>query len=157
MTFSSQRTFANLTPINVSSSGANANVSVTLTSTGTSYSTTTTSISVQNAGTGYAVGDTLKITGNLLGGSTTANDLTLTVQAITADVSGGERLFAIPVSSTNQGVLDLSSVKQVGTSAIPGTGTFPNGPEVIAVQITALTTQSNPLGEIQLSFQESQA
>ena len=157
VTFSSQRTFANLAPINVSSSGANANVSVTLTSTGTSYSTTTTSISVQNAGSGYAVGDTLKITGNLLGGSTTANDLTLTVQAITADVLGGERLFAIPVSSTNQGVLDLSSVKQVGTSAIPGTGTFPNGPEVIAVAITALTTQSSPLGEIQLSFQESQA
>jgi hypothetical protein len=157
VTFSSQRTFANLAPINVSSSGANANVSVTLTSTGTSYSTTTTSISVQNAGTGYTVGDTLKITGNLLGGSTTANDLTLTVQAITADVTGGERLFAIPVSSTNQGVLDLSSVKQVGTSAIPGTGTFPNGPEVIAVAITALTTQSSPLGEIQLSFQESQA
>jgi hypothetical protein len=48
-------------------------------------------------------------------------------------------------------------VKQVGTSAIPGTGTFPNGPEVIAVVITALTTQSSPLGEIQLSFQESQA
>lgn len=157
VTFSSQRTFANLTPTNVSSSGANANLTVTLTSTGTTYNTTTTAISVQNTGSGYAVGDTLKVTGNVIGGSTPTNDLTLTVTAITADVSGGERLFAIPVSSTNQGVLDLSSVKQVGTSAIPGTGTFPNGPEVIAVQITALTTQTNPLGEIQLSFQESQA
>lgn len=157
VTFSNQRTYANLTPVNVSSSGANANLSVTLTATGTTYSTTTTSISVQNAGSGYAVGDTLKITGNVIGGSTPTNDLNLTIQAITAEVSGGERLFAIPVSSTNQGVLDLSSVKQVGTSAIPGTGTFPNGPEVIAVQITALTTQTNPLGEIQLSFQESQA
>jgi len=157
VTFGSQRTFANLTPTNVSSSGANASLTVQLTSTGTSYSTTTTAISVQNAGSGYAVGDTIKILGNALGGSTTTNDLTLTVQAITADINGGERLFAIPVSATNQGVLDLSSVKQVGTSAIPGTGTFPNGPEVIAVQITALTTQSTPLGEIQLSFQESQA
>ena len=157
VTFSSQRTFANLTPTNVSSSGANANLTVTLTSTGTSYNTTTTAISVQNAGSGYAVGDTLKILGNALGGSSTTNDLNLTVTAITADINGGERLFAIPVSATNQGVLDLSSVKQVGTSAIPGTGTFPNGPEVIAVQITALSTQTNPLGEIQLSFQESQA
>jgi hypothetical protein len=54
-------------------------------------------------------------------------------------------------------VLDLSSVKQIGTSSIPGTGTYPNGPEVLAVQITALTTQTTPVGEIQLQFQESQA
>jgi hypothetical protein len=130
---------------------------VSLTAAGTAYNTTTTAITIQNTGTGYAVGDTIKITGNLLGGSTTANDLTMTIAAITADITGGERLFAIPVSATNQGVLDLSSVKQIGTSAVPGTGTYPNGPEVLAVQITALSTQSGPLGEIQLSFQESQA
>ncbi len=152
-----QRVYANLTPTNVSSSGSGANLTVTLTAAGTTYSTTTTAIAVQATGTGYAVGDTIKVTGNLLGGSTTANDLTLTIQAITADIDGGERLFAIPVSATNQGVLDLASVKQIGTSAVPGTGTFPNGPEVLAVQITALSTQSLPLGEIQLSFQESQA
>ena len=154
---SSQRVYANLVPTNVSSSGSGANLTVTLTAAGTAYNTTTTQVSVQVAGTGYAVGDTIKILGNALGGSTTANDLTLTIQAITADISGGERLFAIPVSSTNQGVLNLSSVKQIGTSAVPGTGTFPNGPEVLAVQITALSTQSTPVGEIQLSFQESQA
>jgi hypothetical protein len=72
-------------------------------------------------------------------------------------LNGGERLFAIPISTTNSGVLDLSSVKQIGTSSIPGTGTYPNGPEVLAVQITALTTQTTPVGEIQLQFQESQA
>jgi len=149
--------YANLAPTNISSSGTGANLTVTLTAAGTAYNTTTTQISVQVAGTGYAVGDTIKILGNALGGSTTANDLTLTIQAITADINGGERLFAIPVSSTNQGVLNLSSVKQIGTSAVPGTGTFPNGPEVLAVQITALSTQSTPVGEIQLSFQESQA
>jgi len=66
-------------------------------------------------------------------------------------------LFAIPMSSTNGGVLDLQSIKQLGTSAVPGTGTFPNGPELLAVMITALTTQTTPVGEIQLQFQESQA
>jgi hypothetical protein len=130
---------------------------VSLTAAGTTYTTTTTAIAIQASGTGYAVGDTIKILGNSLGGSTTTNDLTLTIQAITADITGGERLFAIPVSATNQGVLDLSSVKQIGTSTVPGTGTYPNGPEVLAVQITALSTVSNPVGEIQLSFQESQA
>ena len=154
---SSSKVYANLTPVNVSSSGTGANVTVSLTAAGTTYTTTTTAVAIQASGTGYAVGDTIKILGNSLGGSTTTNDLTLTIQAITADITGGERLFAIPVSATNQGVLDLSSVKQIGTSTVPGTGTYPNGPEVLAVQITALSTVSNPVGEIQLSFQESQA
>ena len=153
----SAKTYANLTPTNVSSSGANAVITVQLTAAGTAYSTTTTQITVQVPGTGYAVGDTIKILGNSLGGSTTANDLTMTIAAITSELQGGERLFAIPISTTNSGVLDLSSVKQIGTSSIPGTGTFPNGPEVLAVQLTALATTTTPVGEIQLQFQESQA
>jgi hypothetical protein len=103
------------------------------------------------------VGDTLKILGTSLGGATPANDLALTVTAISADVTGGERLFAIPIQSTGTNTLDLSNIKQIGQSAIPGTGTYPNGPEVLAVTITALTTSSSPVGEIQLSFEESQA
>jgi hypothetical protein len=155
---SSSRTFGNLTPAIVSSAtGANAVISVSLTGPGSTYSTTTTAITVQNSGTGYAIGDTLKVLGNALGGSTPTNDLNLTVLAVTTEISGGERLFAIPINASARGALDLSAIKQIGTSAIPGTGTFPNGPEVLAVQITALTTQSNPTGEIQLSFKESQA
>lgn len=155
--FSGTRTYANLTPTVVSSSGSGANISVTLTRTGTQYSITTTSLSIQNPGTGYAVGDTLKILGNALGGTTPTNDLALTVLTIAADVTGGERLFAVPISSTGTGTLDLTKIKQIGTSAVPGIGTYPNGPEVLAVTIQALTTQAGPLGEIQLSFQESQA
>jgi hypothetical protein len=152
------RSFGNLVPVVVSSAtGANAVLTVQLTGPGTTYSTTTTAISVQNAGTGYAVGDTLKILGNVIGGSTPANDLALTVLTVTTEISGGERLFAIPVNAATGGILDLSSVKQIGTSAIPGAGTYPNGPEVLAVQITALTAQTTPTGDVQLSFRESQA
>jgi len=156
-TFGSARTYANLTPTVVSSSGSGANLTVQLTSTGTTYNNNTVQITIQNPGTGYAIGDTLRILGNVIGGSTPSNDMNLTVTAITTELSGGERLFAIPISTTNSGTLDLSSVKQIGTSAIPGTGTYPNGPEVLAVQITALVTVSNPVGEVQLSFNESQA
>jgi hypothetical protein len=152
--FASNRTLANLTPTVVSSAGTGANITVFLTRTGTQYSTTTTSISIQNPGTGYAVGDTLKILGNALGGTSPANDLNLTVLSVAADVTGGERLFQIPITS---GTLDLTKIKQIGTSAIPGIGTYPNGPEVLAVTIQALATVAGPLGEIQLSFQESQA
>jgi hypothetical protein len=155
--FSSAQTFGNLTPVNVSSAGANAKITVQLTAAGTTYNITDTQITVQVAGAGYAIGDTLKILGNALGGSTTANDLSLTVAAITSELQGGERLFAIPISTTNSGVLDLGSVKQIGTSSIPGTGTYPNGPEVLAVQITNLVTAATPTGEIQIQFEESQS
>jgi hypothetical protein len=158
MTGSSRiRTFANLTPTVVSSSGTGANLTVQLQALKTTYSTTTTSISVQNPGTGYAVGDTLKILGNVIGGTTPTNDLALTVAAVDTDITGGERLFAIPIQGTGINTLDLTQIKQIGQSSIPGTGTYPNGPEVLAVVITALSTVSNPVGEIQLSFQESQA
>ena len=151
------KTFANLTPTIVSSSGSGANLTVQLQRLKTTYSTTTTSISVQNPGSGYAVGDTLKILGNALGGTTPTNDLALTVAAVDADINGGERLFAIPIQGTGINTLNLAQIKQIGQSSIPGTGTYPNGPEVLAVVITALSTSSNPVGEIQLSFQESQA
>jgi hypothetical protein len=154
---SSIRTFSGRSLVNVVSSGANANVTVQLTPTGTVYNDNTVQITVQNPGTGYQIGDTVKILGNQLGGSTTTNDLNLTIVAITTELAGGERLFAIPIANTNQGVLNLESVKQIGTSAIPGTGTYPDGPEVLAIQVTALSTQATPVGEVQLQFQESQA
>jgi hypothetical protein len=151
------RTFAGLSLTNVVSSGANANITVTLTPTSTLYNDNTVSISVQNPGTGYAIGDTVKVLGNALGGATPLNDLSMTIQAITTELTGGERLFAIPISTTNSGTLNLSSVKQIGTSAVPGTGTYPNGPEVLAIQVTALSTSTTPVAEVQLQFQESQA
>ena len=154
---SSVKTYSGLAFTTVSSSGSAANVTVTLQANKTVYSSTTTAITVQNPGTGYAVGDTLKILGNALGGVNTTNDLFLTVAAVSADITGGERLFAIPIQSTGVNNLDLTQIKQIGQSSIPGTGTYPNGPEVLAVVITALGTTATPVGEIQLSFQESQA
>jgi hypothetical protein len=154
---SSVKTYSGLSLTNVSSSGSGANVTITLSALKTVYSDTTTAVSIQNPGSGYAVGDTVKILGSSLGGTTPANDLSLTVAAISADITGGERLFAIPIQATGVNNLDLTQIKQIGQSSIPGTGTYPNGPEVLAVVITALSTQSGPVGEIQLSFQESQA
>ena len=155
---SSQATFSGLTPTNVVSSGSGAIISVTLAASGTTtYTNFNTQITVTTAGTGYAVGDTLKVLGNLLGASTPTNDLNLTVVAIATELTGGERLFAIPVSTTNSGLLDLTTVKQIGTSAIPGQGTYPDGPEVLAIQVTALATVANAVADLQMQFQESQA
>ena len=73
--------------------------------------------------------------------------------------TGGERLFAIPVNYTNSGQLDLSTVKQLGNSGIPGYNTYPDGPELLALNITALVPTSgvNASGEIQIQWSESQA
>jgi hypothetical protein len=154
--------------VTTSGSGTGANVSVWKTNTlSASVNTTTTSIVVHEAGTGFAVGDTITIPGNLwattttttsnAGGTTPANDVTLTIVSIAAGVAGGERLFAIPVSTTNSGFLDLTKVKQVGTSAIPGNGIYPDGPEVLAIQVTAITPATGATGDFQITFSETQA
>jgi hypothetical protein len=154
----SQTSYTGITPTNVSSSGSGAVLTVTLAITGTTtYTDLNTQITVTTAGTGYAVGDTIKVLGTSLGGTTPTNDLNLTVVAIVSELSGGERLFAIPVSTTNSGLLELTSVKQIGTSAIPGQGTYPDGPEVLALQVTALSSVVSPTADIQIQFQESQA
>jgi hypothetical protein len=73
--------------------------------------------------------------------------------------TGGERLFAIPVNYTNSGELDLSKVKQLGNSGIPGYNIYPDGPELLAINISAIvpTAGVNASGEIQIQWAESQA
>jgi hypothetical protein len=72
---------------------------------------------------------------------------------------GGERLFAIPVNYTNSGQLDLSMVKQLGNSGIPGFNIYPDGPELLAINITAIVPSPgvNATGEVQVQWSESQA
>jgi len=62
-----------------SGAGANARFNVTVASTG--YS-----VAIANAGTGYANAETITILGTALGGSTTANDLTMTLTVGNAGV-----------------------------------------------------------------------
>ena len=151
-----------------SGSGTGANISVWKTSTSSAaVNLTTTSIVVHETGSGFAVGDTITIPGNTwstssttltsVSGSSPTNDVTLTVLSVAAGVTGGERLFAIPVSTTNSGFLDLTKVKQIGTSAIPGGGIYPNGPEVLAIQVTAITPAAGATGDFQITFSETQA
>lgn len=64
-------------------SGARLNVFLSGTS-AVPYSSvnTETRVDIFNVGTGYAVGDTIKVLGTAIGGATPANDLTLTVAAV---------------------------------------------------------------------------
>lgn len=65
--------------INVSGTGSGLVVNVTKTGTGTSYTNNNTTITIVNSGSGYAHNDQIKILGSALGGSSPANDLTITL------------------------------------------------------------------------------
>jgi len=71
-------------PTTVTGSGTNLVLEITQFPTGaTIYSISNTSIKVVSGGEGYDVGDTLVVTGDLLGGATPGNDMNLTVSGVT--------------------------------------------------------------------------
>ena len=76
--------------------------------------------------------------------------------------TGGEQLFSIPVTQTNSGFLDLSNIKELTSMVLPGTGSFPNGNEILAINIipiNPITTYTPPNGnvDVQITYVESQA
>ena len=66
----------------------------TVTRTGTSYSAVVTGI-----GSGYSASDQLVFAGTQLGGATTANDMTLTVDSV--DGNGGILTFSVSGTAVN--------------------------------------------------------
>jgi hypothetical protein len=108
--------YTNLTGSNVIGTGSSAVFSVVRSDT-TSYGTVT----VTTAGTGYAVGDTIKLLGTNLGGTTPANDLSITVSSI----GGSGNILTIEVNGTSnptlaQTVTGINST--VYTTVSAGTG-----------------------------------
>jgi hypothetical protein len=75
---------------------------------------------------------------------------------ITHFATGGEQLFSIPIAGVSAGFVDLSKVKEIGGAILPGYGTFPNGPEVVAFNIVPIGT-FNAQVDLQVTFLESQA
>jgi hypothetical protein len=143
--------------------GTGANISLSsLSSTAnlTTYDSRVFNYSINSTGDGYATGNQLRILGFRFGANAAnvTNDMTLTVQSVAGSTTGGERLFAIPLSAANSGELDLRNVKQLGTSAVPGNGVYPDGPEILAITITCIAPQATQqYADVQLSFTESQA
>jgi hypothetical protein len=70
--------------------------------------------------------------------------------------TGGEQVFSIPVTQTNSGYLDLSAIKEITSMVLPGSGSYPNGNEVLAINIIPITAVGSNV-DIQLTFIESQA
>ena len=74
--------------------------------------------------------------------------------------TGGEQLFSIPVTQTNSGFLDLALIKEITSMVLPGTGSYPNGNEVLAINFIPVNPQTVNLNanvDVQLTYTESQA
>ena len=74
--------------------------------------------------------------------------------------TGGEQIFSIPVTQTNSGFLDLSLIKEITSMVLPGTGSYPNGNEVLAINFIPVNPQTsggNSNVDVQLTYTESQA
>lgn len=99
-------TYTDLTASNISGLGSDATFNVTRT--GTNYNVT-----VQDAGTGYIVGDKIRILGTSLGGATPANDLTITV----TDILSGA---IVTVTSSGTGALGSATYPEpdIDSSAV---------------------------------------
>jgi hypothetical protein len=86
-----------------------------------------------------------------------SNSLSQVIYHGTSDVvTGGDLVFAYYTESTNPdsyaaSTVDLTKVKDLGTSIISGDGVFPDGPEVLTIFVTNLgtsvttSTSSNPV------------
>ena len=65
--------------------------------------------------------------------SSGAGSVSYTFTANTVSAAPGETVFSYVTSATNGGALDLSDLKELNNTPIGGRGTFPNGPDVLAI------------------------
>lgn len=105
-------TYTNLSTSNITSSGTGAKFTVFVQ--GTQYATV-----VTTGGTGYAVGDTIKIVGTSVGGTTPANDIVITVESVTS--AGAIEFFAARGDSSGYNISNPGSRCIVYARGIFGT------------------------------------
>jgi hypothetical protein len=68
----------------------------------------------------------------------------------------GERIFQTIVQGANQNNLDLSNLKEMSNSILSGQQAFPDGPDILTVQVTNLSN-SNASVQVNLFWSEAQA
>jgi len=82
-------TYTNVATTVLTGSGSGLVLTITVGSgAATPYTTLNTGVLATASGTGFAVGDTVKVLGTALGGATPANDLVLTIAEVTNDYNG---------------------------------------------------------------------
>lgn len=75
---------------------------------------------------------------------------------VTGTAGPGERIFSTIVQANNQNNLDLSALKEMANSVIGGNQIFPDGPDVLAILVTNLTSTATA-PQVNLFWTEAQA
>jgi hypothetical protein len=81
---------------------------------------------------------------------------TYTFTSNTVSAAPGETVFSFVGAATEKSTIDLSELKELNNTPIGGRGTFPNGPDVLAINVY-LTTGANITGNLVLRWAEAQA
>ena len=74
----------------------------------------------------------------------------------TVSAAPGETVFSFVGSAVDKSIIDLNDLKELNNTPIGGRGTFPNGPDVLAINVY-LTTGANITGNLVLRWSEAQA
>jgi hypothetical protein len=107
-------TYTGVSITTVSGSGTGAVATVTKTGSGTAYTEENTTVSITFGGSGYLPGNTLRIDGSLLGGTSPENDLTFTVSRETT-------AYSFSMAESLRGVDTLGENKQISFNiSVPG-------------------------------------
>ena len=85
-----------------------------------------------------------------------AGSSTYTFEPLSGAASPGEQVFAFTASPGNRDAIDLSELKELTNTPIGGRGTFPNGPDVLAIN-AYLTSGSAINATINIRWSEAQA
>lgn len=137
-------TYNNVSSVNVTGSGTGATFNVTQNANNNGYTVT-----IVNGGTGYsstAGANSIRIPGTSVGGATTANDINLTINAVS---NGAILSFTIPTagtagnSSAGNSVATLTVLRGDSTGGIGGTYTVTNTtPNIRITNVSGGTTVS---------------
>lgn len=85
-----------------------------------------------------------------------AGTTTYSFQPLTGAATPGEQVFAFTAAPGSRDTIDLSELKELTNTPIGGRGTFPNGPDVLA--INAYLTSGSPINAtINVRWSEAQA
>jgi hypothetical protein len=169
-----------------SGSGSNQTVTITAAGTAASYSSTnflfftnaSWNSSGASVGTRVATSVTQFPAGTAVAGVTTRRLGTTTVRRVTFTQSSnatlsaaatitfqfgdpqfalpGEQVFSFVANPGSTVTLDLNELKELTTTAIGGRGAFPNGPDVLAINVLKTTGAAAP-GSVILRWGEAQA
>ena len=88
--------------------------------------------------------------------SGSAGSISYTFTANTLSAAPGETVFSFVGTAVDKSTIDLAELKELNNTPIGGRGTFPNGPDVLAINVY-LTTGSNIGGNFVLRWSEAQA